>query len=147
MDLSKSFTRDSRRLQLVNQDLKPLTLIDRLKGKSEDIDNLEEVIDLDRDKERYQKDTLRKLKPQQVYQMGIFESRSGLYRISREVKLSVLNDPVDLKIISNQFKNSLRYARYKYIHQGMYIIRIKGMTRKKLGTNVSVTLLDKRWDK
>jgi hypothetical protein len=28
----------------------------------------------------------------------------------------------------------------------MYIIRIKGMTRKKLGTNVLVTLLDKRWD-
>jgi hypothetical protein len=38
--------------------------MDRLKGKSKDIDNLEEVIDLDRDMERYQKDKLRKLKPQ-----------------------------------------------------------------------------------
>jgi hypothetical protein len=28
----------------------------------------------------------------------------------------------------------------------IYIIRIKGMTRKKLGTKVLVTLLDKRWD-
>jgi hypothetical protein len=28
----------------------------------------------------------------------------------------------------------------------MYIIGIKGMTRKKLGTQVQVTLLDKRWD-
>jgi hypothetical protein len=37
--------------------------MDRLKGKSEDIDNLEEVIDLDRYMKRYQKDTLRKLKP------------------------------------------------------------------------------------
>jgi hypothetical protein len=55
---------------------------------------------------RYQKDTLRKLKTQQVYQMGIFESRSGLYRISREVELSVLNEPIDLKIVSKQFKNS-----------------------------------------
>jgi hypothetical protein len=27
----------------------------------------------------------------------------------------------------------------------MYIIRIKGMSRKKLGTNVLATLLDKRW--
>jgi hypothetical protein len=67
MDLSKSFTRDNRRLQLVNRDIKPLTLIDHLKGKSEDIDNLEEVIDLNGDMERYQNDTLRKLKPQQVY--------------------------------------------------------------------------------
>jgi hypothetical protein len=78
--------------------------------------------------------------------MGLFESRSGLYRISREVELSVLNDPVDLRIISKQFENSLRYAGYKYIHQGMYIIGIKGITRKKLGTKVLVTLLDKRWD-
>jgi hypothetical protein len=45
--------------------------MDRLKGKSENIDNLEEVIDLDRDMEKYQKDMLRKLKPQQVYQMSI----------------------------------------------------------------------------
>jgi hypothetical protein len=66
--------------------------------------------------------------------MEIFESRSGLYRKSREVELSVLNDPVDLRIVNKQFENSLRYAGYKYIHQEIYIIRIKGMTRKKLGT-------------
>jgi hypothetical protein len=78
--------------------------------------------------------------------MGIFESSSGLYRISREVKLSVLNDLVDLRIVSKQFKNSLRYAGYKYIHQETYIIGIKVMRRKKLETNVLVTLLDKRWD-
>jgi hypothetical protein len=94
---------------------------------------------------RYQKDTLKILKPQHVYQMGIFESWSGLYRISREVELSVLNDPVDLRIVSKQFENSLRYVGYKYIHQEMYII-IKCMTRKKLGTKVLLTLLDKRWD-
>jgi hypothetical protein len=61
--------------------------MDRLKGKSEDIDNLEEVIDLDKDMKRYQRDTLRKLKHQQVYQMSIFESRNELYRITREVEL------------------------------------------------------------
>jgi hypothetical protein len=51
----------------------------------DDIDSLEEVIDMQRDMERYQKDTLRKIKPQQVYHMGMFERRTGLYRISREV--------------------------------------------------------------
>jgi hypothetical protein len=130
MNLSKSFARERKKLQLVNHDLKPLTLMDELKGKSEDIDNIEEVIDLYRGMERYQKNTLRKLKPQQIYQMGIFESRSGLYQISREVELSVLNDPVDLRIVSKQFESSLRYAGYRYIHQGMYIIGIKGMARK-----------------
>jgi hypothetical protein len=38
--------------------------MDRLKGKREDIDNLEEVIDVDKDMERYQRDTLRKIRPQ-----------------------------------------------------------------------------------
>lgn len=146
MDISKSFVRRDKGLQLVNRDAKPLTLMDRLKGKSEDIENIEEVIDIDKDMERYQRDTLRKIRPQQVYQMGIFESKSGLYRISREVELSVLTQPVELRVVSKQFENNLRYAGYKYIHQGMYIIGIKGMTRKKLGTKVLITLLDKRWD-
>uniref|UniRef100_A0ACD5VBJ1 Uncharacterized protein n=1 Tax=Avena sativa TaxID=4498 RepID=A0ACD5VBJ1_AVESA len=79
--------------------------------------NLEEVIDLQRDLERYQKDTLRKIKPQQVYHMGMFESRSGLYRISREIELSVLTHPVDLKIVSRNIENELKYCGYKYIHQ------------------------------
>jgi hypothetical protein len=114
-------------------------------SKADDIDNLEEVIDLERDLERYQKDTLRKIKPQHVYHMGMFESRSSLYRISREVELSVLTHPVDLRIVSKNIEGELKYCGYKYIHQGMYIIGVKGMTRKKLGAKVLITLLDKRW--
>ena len=146
MDLSKSFSRRDQSLQLVNRDARPLTILDKLKGKSEDIDNLEDVINVERDLERYQKDTLRKIKPQQIYQMGMFESKTGLYRLSREVELSILTQPVELRIVSKQFENGLKYSGYKYIHQGMYIVGIKGMTRKKLGTKVLITLLDKRWD-
>ena len=78
--------------------------------------------------------------------MGMFESKSGLYRISREVELSVLTHPVDLRIVSKNIENDLKYYGYKYIHQGMYIIGIKGMTRKKLGAKVLITLLDRRWE-
>ena len=118
---------------------------DRITCKGDDIDNLEDLIDLERDLERYQKDTLRKIRPHQVYHMGIFESKSGLYRISREIELSVLTHPVELRIVSKNIENELKYAGYKFIHQGMYVIGIKGMTRKKLGTKVLITLLDKRW--
>lgn len=144
MDLSKGSCRGDQSLQVVNRDAKPLTIMDKLKGKSEDKDNLEEIINVENDLERYQKDTLRKLRPQQIYQMGFFENKSGLYRISREVELSVLTKPVELKIVSKQIENSLKYLGYKYIHQGMYIIGIKSMTRKKLGTKVLITMLDKR---
>ena len=146
MEVSESLSRRDKSLQLVNKDIRPLSFKDKLKGGCEDIETLEEVIDLERDLERYQKDTLRKIRPQQIYQMGWFENKNGLYRISREVELSVLTEPVLLRIVSKQFENALKYSGYKYIHQGMYIIGIKGMTRKKLGTKVLITLLDKRCD-
>jgi len=76
----------------------------------------------------------------------MFENKSGLYIISREIELSVLTHPVELKIVSKNIENELKYAGYKFIHQGMYIIGVKGMTRKKLGTKVLITLLDKRWE-
>lgn len=120
--------------------------MDKLKGGCDEIETLEEMINVESDLERYQKDTLRKIRPQQSYQMGWFEYKSGLYRISREVELSVLTEPVQLRIVSKQTEKRLKYTGYKYIHQGMYIIGIKGMTRKKLGTKVLITLLDKRWE-
>ena len=145
MDISK--TRRDRGLQLIRNDSKPLTMRHRMSCSNiDDIDNLEEVIDMQRDMERYQKDTLRKIKPQQVYHMGMFERRTGLYRISREVELSVLTHPVELRIVSKNIENDLKFRGYKYIHQGMYIIGVKGMTRKKLGAKVLITLLDKRWE-
>lgn len=119
---------------------------DKQKGKYDDIDELKDVAQVDKQLERYQRDTLRAIRPQQVYCMGFFENKNGLYRISREVELSVLTKPVELKIVAKEFENSLKYSGYKYIHQGMYIIGIKGMTRKKLGAKVLITLLDKRWD-
>ena len=58
--------------------------------------------------------------------MGWFENKSGLYSISREVELSGLTEPVQLRIVSKQIENGLKYTGYKYIHQRMYIIVIKG---------------------
>jgi RIO-like serine/threonine protein kinase len=99
---------------------------------------------VERDLKIYQKDTLRKIRPQQIYQMSWFENKNGLYRISREVELSVLTKLVQLRIVNKQIENELKYSGYKYIHQGMYIIGIKDMISKKLGTKVLTTLLDKK---
>ena len=82
MDLPKSRIGRDKTIQLVRQDSQPLTLSHRLSlsCKREDIENLEEVIDVQRDLERYQNDTPRKIRPQQVYHMRIFESKNGLYK-------------------------------------------------------------------
>nr|ABA95075.1 retrotransposon protein, putative, Ty3-gypsy subclass [Oryza sativa Japonica Group] len=55
---------------------------DKQKGKYDDIDELEDVAQVDKQLERYQRDTLRAIRPQQVYCMGFFENKNGLYRIS-----------------------------------------------------------------
>ena len=126
MKVSESLTRRDKSLQLVQKDTRPLSLMEKLKGRCDNIESLEEMIDIERDLERYQKDTLKKIRPQQIYQMGWFENKSGLYSISREVELSGLTEPVQLRIVSKQIENGLKYTRYKYIHQRMYIIGIKG---------------------
>jgi hypothetical protein len=64
MTVSESLSRRDKALQLVNRDVRPLGLIDRIKGGCDDIETLEEMIDVDRDLEKYQKDTLRKIRPQ-----------------------------------------------------------------------------------
>ena len=63
-----SIGRRDKTLQLIRQDSRPLTKIHRMScSKSDDVESLEEVIDLQSDLERYQKDTLRKIKTQNVY--------------------------------------------------------------------------------
>nr|AAL58140.1 putative synaptonemal complex protein [Oryza sativa Japonica Group] len=100
---------------------------DKQKGKYDDIDELKDVAQVDKQLERYQRDTLRAIRPQQVYCMGFFENKNGLYRISRELELSVLTKPLELKIVAKEFENSLKYSGYKYIHQENY----PGLRKKK----------------
>jgi hypothetical protein len=76
--------------------------------------------------------------------MSCFKNKNGFYRISRKVELSVLTEPIQLRIVNKQIENELKYYLYKYIHQGMHIIEIKGMAWKKLGIKVLTTLLNKR---
>jgi len=52
MDLPKSLIRRDKIIQLIRQDSKPLRHRLSLSCKREDIDNLEEVVDVQRDLER-----------------------------------------------------------------------------------------------
>jgi hypothetical protein len=78
MTVSKSLSRRDKSLQLVNREVRPLGLIDRIKGGCVDVETLEEMIDIERDLEKYQKYTLRKIRFQQIYQMSWFENKNGL---------------------------------------------------------------------
>ena len=53
MKVSERLFRRDKSLQLVNRDIRPLDFIDKLKGGCDDIKTLEEMIDEERDLERY----------------------------------------------------------------------------------------------
>ena len=67
MEVPESLSRRDKSLQLVNRDMRSLGFMDKLKGGCDDIETLEEMIDIEKDLERYQKETLRKIRPQQIY--------------------------------------------------------------------------------
>ena len=60
MEVSESLSRRDKSLQPVNRDIRLLGFKDKLKGGCDDIKTLEEMIDVERDLDRYQKDTLKK---------------------------------------------------------------------------------------
>ena len=64
MKLAKSLSRRDKTIQLIRQDSSPLTMINRISCKGNDIENLEDVVAMDHELARYQKDTLRKIRPQ-----------------------------------------------------------------------------------
>ena len=64
MDVSESLSRRDKSLQVVNKDIRPLGFIDKIKGGCDNTETLEEMIDVEKDLERYHKDTLRRIKPQ-----------------------------------------------------------------------------------
>ena len=53
MEVSESLSRRDKSLQLVNKDIRPLSFKDKLKGGCDDIETLEEMIDVERDLDRY----------------------------------------------------------------------------------------------
>ncbi|CAD6226903.1 unnamed protein product [Miscanthus lutarioriparius] len=55
---------EEKSLQLVNRDMRSLGFMEKLMGGCDDIETLEEMIDIEKDLERYQKDTLWKIRPQ-----------------------------------------------------------------------------------
>ena len=53
MDVPNNVSRRDKILQVVRQDSKPLAMKHRLSCKADDVDSIEEVIDLQKDLERY----------------------------------------------------------------------------------------------
>uniref|UniRef100_A0A452XR52 Uncharacterized protein n=1 Tax=Aegilops tauschii subsp. strangulata TaxID=200361 RepID=A0A452XR52_AEGTS len=96
----------------------------RLSCKDDDVDSIEEVIDIQRDLERYPKDTLRKIKPQQGYHMEKmsfgFETKG--YEDFRKINddknkgVSECMEKANLEDEINHWEKKLKHIEWEYSH-------------------------------
>ncbi|KAK8957539.1 hypothetical protein KSP39_PZI001120 [Platanthera zijinensis] len=115
----------------------------RHKPKKETV--LEEVLDVEQDLVLYNNHQISLLNPKVLYHVGRFNFNTQLLRINREEELLVTNFPNNIKLISQNTISQIKQTDKKLVHLGLIVIGLKGLARKKLGTKVLITLLDKRW--
>lgn len=147
MSITRPFTGTSRTISKENSRIGEKNFMDKLVGRKScsDITTLEEIVDIDKDLEVYNNQEINLLNPRILYHVGRFKSGSSLLKINREEQILVTERAVNLQLVSKQTTREIKKKGRKLAHLGLIIIGIKGLTRKKLGTKVLLTILDKRW--
>lgn len=113
------------------------------KTKEKNNQQLEEIIDTDKDIQIFQQNQLNLLNPKVLYNTN---SKSQLYRHYREEQLSVLGkNSVSLPLINAESIKEIKLVKKDLMHIGLIVIGIKGLTRKNLGTKTLITIYDNRW--
>ena len=107
---------------------------------------LDEVIDVDKDIQIFQQNKLNLLNPKVLYSAGLFSQKALLYRHYREEQICVTGDDQKyLTLISPESSDEIQKRQMNLMHMGLIIIGLKGLTRKNLGTKVLITIYDDRW--
>ena len=121
-------------------------ILNRRPGSSnQQIVQLEEEIDLDRNINLYNQHQLDILNPKTLYQTGMLNVNTVLIRSSREESLRVLDKTVTIDLFSPETIQKIKQSGKHFAHIGLVIIGIKALGRKDLGTKLLALLLDKSW--
>ena len=110
------------------------------------IEQLEEIIDIDRDIKIYNNSNIDLLNPRILYRVGRLNlGRTGLIKTSREETLSVTTEPVNVKLLSETTIRRLKQEGRRLIHLGMIVIGVKGLVKKQVGGKLLLIIMDKSW--
>lgn len=122
-----------------------LARICRRQPNAEQNQELNEIIDVDKDLQIFQQHQLKLLNPKTLYNAGYFSTDNQLYRHYREEQISAIGE--DFKILDLVNAHSLKHLKNRMVlmHMGLIVIGIKGLTRKNLGSKVLITIYDDRW--
>ena len=112
---------------------------------NQQIIQLEEEINLDRNIDLYNQHQLDILNPRVLYQTGFRNINTVLIRSSREESLRVIDKTVTIDLFSPETIQKIKQSGKQFTHIGLVIIGIKVLARKNLGTKLLALLLDKSW--
>ena len=112
---------------------------------NQQIIQLEEEINLDRNIDLYNQHQLDILNPRVLYQTGFRNINTVLIRSSREESLRVIDKTITIDLFSPETIQKIKQSGKQFAHIGLVIIGIKVLARKNLGTKLLALLLDKSW--
>ncbi|GLT64484.1 hypothetical protein SLA2020_369750 [Shorea laevis] len=109
---------------------------------------LEDIIDMDRDLTIFSEQQLSGMNPRTLYSVGSLTRSTSLFRHRREVSLSVPDGQIiNLPLISPEAASQLQRRDHNFIHLGLIVIGVRGLTMRGLGTKIFLMLYDNRHSK
>lgn len=107
---------------------------------------LEDIIDVENNLELFSNRQLNNLNPTILYRTNRLFSSNSIYRHQRTEALHLPSGREErLTLISPTSVNQLLQRQHNYIHLGMIVIGIRGLTRKQNGGKVFLILYDDRF--
>jgi len=121
-------------------------ILTRNKQEDKQIQELNEVIDIDKDLRIFQQNQLNLLNPKILYDTGYFARNNQLYRHYREEQISAIGKEIaTMNLINPESLRGIIHNRLTLMHMGLIVVGLKGLTRKNLGTKVLIVIYDDRW--
>ncbi|KAG5632774.1 hypothetical protein H5410_004491 [Solanum commersonii] len=121
-------------------------ILTRNKQEDKQIQELNQVIDIDKDLKIFQQNQLNLLNPKILYDTGYFARANKLYRHYREEQISAIEKEIaSMNLVNPESIRGIIHNRLTLMHMGLIVVGLKGLTRKNLGTKVLIVIYDDRW--
>ncbi|KAG5579129.1 hypothetical protein H5410_049756 [Solanum commersonii] len=121
-------------------------MLTRNKQDDKQIQELNQVIDVDKDLRIFQQNQLNLLNPKILYDTGYFAKTNQLYRHYREEQISAIGKEIaTMNLVNQESLRGIVHNKLTLMHMGLIVVGLKGLTRKNLGTKVLIEIYDDRW--
>lgn len=106
---------------------------------------LAESINIERDIDLFKEQKLKLFNPDKLYTKSKWDNKTKALRLQEETPISCPDGAViENKIFKEDIINQLVNQDLKFTHLGLFVIGVKGLTRKQIGGQVLVVIQDTR---